>query len=807
MNDPTKSCRRLLVSLLFVTAASLVPPTTLCQGHDPVDGKTIYDQIKAFPLNGGAAEVKGLEFTRDRVRMSFDGTFYFAAPVAGQVTGAVFVGKGRFTADVPPNEFELDNVRRLLNADVVDSDFTTAVLRFSDDTFARLGQTPTNSTPANERAQNLANESQTRTLKETGVNLAARIALSLLNQEKPGFFFGTFDGGKRGRFNLVLDYQSRIPVSSFGINGGEKGLIFAHESSIDFNEVWLAFYGQEDYQRGTVSYSDVDDLIDIAHYDMSIDLRQHKKAMTLLANLTSLTRVANLRAISFQIGENLGADENYRLKKQLRLQRARVGGQDAPAVQEDWEGGFTIFLPEGVGNGQKLEVELLLEGDFMYDAETVENCHYPRSNESWFPRHGYLDRATFNLAFRHPKKLKIASSGLRVSEEPDPEDKNAIVTKYRMSHPVALVTFGLAPFERHTQMVKWEQGGVGDPTPLEFNSLPGSLQAIKEDFIMAELDNSLRYFTAQFGKYPYPTFGATFHPFRFGQGFPTMLWIPATDRDSKYTYVFIAHETAHQWWGDIVLWRSYRDQWLSEGFAEYSGILYTGFRMNLEAEKDLIQQTRESLKGLPRTRTGVGKGRLVDVGPIILGHRLETTKTQGSYGALIYNKGALVLRMLHFLLSDPTTGNGDGFFNMMKDFVGRYHDKIASTDDFRIVAGEHFAKSPIGRQYRLKNLNWFFKQWVYHSEFPSYHMDYQLQDQPDGKVMLSGTITQSNAPADWAMVLPVLISFGGKEEGYATVTAAGPKASFQIRLPRRPKRIELDPHHWILSDKTTTKGN
>jgi len=807
MNGPTASFRRLLLSFLFVVAAASNPPATLCRGHASIDGKTFYDQIKAFPLTGGAVEVKGLQLNRDRVRMTFDGTFYFAASVENHVTGAVFIGKGRFTADVPPNEFELDNVRRLLNADVVESDFTTAVLRFSDDTFARLGQNVTNNTPASERAQKLANEIQTRTLKETGTNLAARIALSFLNQEKAGFFFGTFDGGKRGRFSLVLDYQSRIPVANFGINGGEKGLIFTHESSIDFNEVWLAFYGQEDYLRGRVNYADVDDLIDITHYDMNIDLRQHKKVMTLLAGFTSLTRVANLRAISFQIGENLGADESHRLKKQLRLMRARVGGKDAPVVQEDWEGGFTVFLPEDVGNGQKLDVELLMEGDFMYDAKSVENCHYPRSNETWFPRHGYLDRATFNLTFRHPKNLKIASSGLRVSEESDPENKNAVITRYLMSQPVSLVTFALAPFERYTQMVKWEQGGVGDPIPLEFNSLPGSIQAIKEDFIMAELDNSLRYFTAQFGKYPYPTFGATFHPFGFGQGFPTMLWIPATDRDSKFTYVFIAHETSHQWWGDIVAWRSYRDQWLSEGFAEYSGILYTGFRMNPEAERDLIRRSRESLKDLPRTRSGVGKGRLVDVGPIILGHRLETTKTLGSYEALIYNKGALVLRMLHFLLSDPTTGNGDGFFNMMRDFVHRYHDNFASTDDFRMVAGEHFAKSPIGRLYRLKNLDWFFNQWVYHSEFPSYHMDYQLQDQPDGKVMLSGTVTQENTPADWSMVLPILISFGSKQEGYATVHASGPKASFQIRLPRRPKRVELDPYHWIISDKTTTKGN
>jgi aminopeptidase N len=211
------------------------------------------------------------------------------------------------------------------------------------------------------------------------------------------------------------------------------------------------------------------------------------------------------------------------------------------------------------------------------------------------------------------------------------------------------------------------------------------------------------------------------------------------------------------------------------------------------------------LKRSPGTETGVGKGRLVDVGPIILGHRLSTRKTLGAYQTLIYNKGALVLRMLHFLFSDQSTGAGDAFFDMMADFVNRYHDKFASTDDFRRVANEHFARTQIARQYHLQNLDWFFYQWVYRTELPSYHMEYQLQDQPDGKVLLSGTITQENAPDDWIMPLPVLISFGKNQEARGTVMAHGPKAPIQIRLPARPQKVELDPHHWVLSDKTSTK--
>lgn len=799
--------RSYLILILIATALFLIPATTFAQDDPSTKGKDRYEQIKSFTLGAGSASVKSLVLNRDRVRMTFDGTFYFAAPIDGKITGAVFVGEGKFSAALPPSEFERDNVKRLLGADVVESDFKTAVLRFSDDTFERLGQPVGAPGSVDPQMQKLAGEIEGRILKETGANLAARIALSILNQEQPGFFFANFDGGKRGRFSFILDYQNRIPVANFSINGGEKGLVFTYKSDYYDNEVWMAFYGLEDYQRHIVAYSDVNDLIDVRHYALDVDLRDHKKAVVLLARTEAAARFANLRAISFQIGENLLEYESQRLKKQMRLKRARLAGKEMAFAQEDWEGGFTVFIPSDSAVGQTLDFEFLLEGDFMYDAQSVEHCHYPRSNESWFPRHGYLDRATFDLTFRHPRRLSVASGGERLSEEPLPDDKDAVVTKYRMQHPVPLMTFALAPFERHSQMVRFDKGGVGDPIPVEFNSLPGAYAAIKEDFILAEMDNSLRYFTSIFGKYPYPVFRAAFHPFNFGQGFPTLLMIPGADKASKYTYVFIAHETAHQWWGDIVSWRSYRDQWLSEGFAEYSGILYTDLRGGHGARDELLSRLRDSLKLPPLTETGPGKGRLVDVGPIILGHRLSTRKTRGAYQTLIYNKGALVLRMLHFLFTDPASGNSDAFFAMMSDFVNRYRDRFASTDDFRAVANEHFAKTPIAQRYKLNNLDWFFRQWVYRTELPAYQMEYQIQDQPDGKVLLSGTVTQEKVPEDWFMVLPVVISFGGKQEARGTVYALGPKGTFQIKLPARPNKVELDPQHWVLSEKISTKGN
>lgn len=760
-----------------------------------------YNQIKLFSLTGGKAEVSNLVLKRDRVEMTFSGTFYFTAPVEGKITGAVFIGQGKFRSEVPPNEFEKNNVKRLLNLEVIESDFKTAVLRFTDDTFDIIGKNKADGN-APEQVQKTATEFEERILKETGANISARLAVSLLNGEKPGFFFANFDGGKMNRFNFLMDYQNRIPTANFGVNAGEKGLIFAYQSTIFRSEIWTAFYSLEDYQNQIVSYSDTNDLVDIQHYKINVDIQNPKDKMILSSTVMMETRFPDTKAITFLIGESLSEYGSIRLKKQMRLKGVRSGSEILKAVQEDWEGGVTVFLPTKVDKNQKLELAFDFEGDFMGQPQSVNHAHYPISTTDWYPRHGYLDRSTFDFVFLHPKNLKIACVGTRTSEEIIKENKEIGVTKYSMKYPVALVTFALADFERHNETIKWENGKPS--IPLEFNSLSGSYRAIKEDFILAELNNSVRYFQAIFGDYPYDKYGATFHPFGFGQGFPSMLMIPNTDYANKYTFSFISHETAHQWWGNIVAWRSYRDQWLSEGFAEYSGVLYTALREKGNASRELIDEMRDSLKLPPRTTLGLGKGKLSDVGPIILGHRLNTTKTAGAYQTLIYNKGGLVLRMLHFLFTDPGSGNGEAFFTMMKDFVERHRNGVASTDDFRKVANEHFAKTSIAKKYGINDLNWFFSQWVYQAELPTYKLEYAIENQSDGSVIVSGNVIQQNAGEKWFMPMPLVFTFGNNQMATGSVAAFGEKNPFKIKLPMKPSKVELDPHKWVISEKTST---
>src|SRR5262245_45601569 len=113
----TTITRRPIGVLALCAVASLLMLRVLSaavQGQASDARTATYNQIKAFSLGGGSADVTNLVLKRDRVEMNFTGTFYFATPVEGKITGAVFIGTGTMKAEVPPVDFERDNVKRLL---------------------------------------------------------------------------------------------------------------------------------------------------------------------------------------------------------------------------------------------------------------------------------------------------------------------------------------------------------------------------------------------------------------------------------------------------------------------------------------------------------------------------------------------------------------------------------------------------------------------------------------------------------------------------------------------------------------------
>jgi Peptidase family M1 domain len=154
---------------------------------------------------------------------------------------------------------------------------------------------------------------------------------------------------------------------------------------------------------------------------------------------------------------------------------------------------------------------------------------------------------------------------------------------------------------------------------------------------------------------------------------------------------FLAHEVAHQWFGQAVGWKNYHEQWLSEGFAQYMAALFARERRGDEAFENILKQFR---------RWSLEQS---DEGPIYLGYRLGHIKGESRvFRALVYNKGALVLHMLRRLVGD------EAFFAGVRRYYKAHRFAKAGTDDLRTAM-----EAESGR-----DLSRFFEQWVFDSGIP-----------------------------------------------------------------------------------------
>jgi hypothetical protein len=161
---------------------------------------------------------------------------------------------------------------------------------------------------------------------------------------------------------------------------------------------------------------------------------------------------------------------------------------------------------------------------------------YPLDNTSWYPRHGYLQRATFQLTFRSKPHEIVAGPGTCSESNGNGEQ----ITHYSEETPIALVTFAGGE-------LRFAERQSAKGVPLQYYSPNDRLQTTTtsyENFVLDELENSLEYFGRLFGRYPYPVLRGVFHPRPFGQGFPTLLLLARTTLPDQYQHAFIAHEVS-----------------------------------------------------------------------------------------------------------------------------------------------------------------------------------------------------------------------------------------------------------------------
>jgi hypothetical protein len=287
---------------------------------------------------------------------------------------------------------------------------------------------------------------------------------------------------------------------------------------------------------------------------------------------------------------------------------------------------------------------------------------------------------------------------------------------------------------------------------------------------------------------PYVAFASSTTRNRMGFGLDTSQFV-----DEAGT-----HEIAHQWWGHEVGWNSYHDVWLSEGFAEFTSGLVLQLRKGDGGYNDFWERKRTMILGKP------GGARITkdQAGPITQGIRLATWQDPQAYGALVYGKGAYVLHMLRMLMKDQSKPNPDAAFqDMMKDFVTTWAGKNPSTADFQQIVEKHAT-------HKLKltkdgKLDWFFDQWVRGTAIPRYTTQLEIRPAAGGKYRLSGSITQSEVPEDFAVAVPIYVNLDGdsfaKVGDVLLIGSSTMKIDVEVMLPRRPRGVAINLMHDVLA--------
>jgi len=248
--------------------------------------------------------------------------------------------------------------------------------------------------------------------------------------------------------------------------------------------------------------------------------------------------------------------------------------------------------------------------------------------------------------------------------------------------------------------------------------------------------------------------------------------------DSKLSKVFgiptniestVAHEIAHQWFGDSVTESTWADLWLSEGFATYFAALFIQKYEGQQAFEKYMTDASEAVFKFEKTK------------PIPIYDR-ETGKLFDLLNANNYQKGAWVLHMLRARLGD------DVFFRAIRSYYQKHKEATANTDDLR----EAF------EQASGKSLRSFFARWVYGSGHPQYELTWRWQPKQKG---VGIQLKQSQSGEAFHDPVPVVITTNAGTMT-ADVTPASKTYVQFVRSSQKPLRIEVDPNNTLLKEVT-----
>jgi aminopeptidase N len=188
--------------------------------------------------------------------------------------------------------------------------------------------------------------------------------------------------------------------------------------------------------------------------------------------------------------------------------------------------------------------------------------------------------------------------------------------------------------------------------------------------------------------------------------------------------------------------------------------------------------------------------RRSEPGPISLGYRVTRSKDDdvNDYQTVIYQKGAWVVHMLRILALDMKTMNEDRFKAIMQDFYAEHQGRRASTEDFRRVVERHIGT----------DMGWFFDQFVYGAQIPTYRVAYRTEQAGDGQYKVRLRVRQEDVPESFQMYVPVTLDLGKDRVARFRVKVKGPLTEIELpSVPAEPKKVTFNDLEGVLAEVKT----
>jgi aminopeptidase N len=335
---------------------------------------------------------------------------------------------------------------------------------------------------------------------------------------------------------------------------------------------------------------------------------------------------------------------------------------------------------------------------------------------------------------------------------------------------------------------------------------PSPADTLKQ--LAKQIDSSIRFYENFSGPFPYRNLSVSQIPGTFGQGWPGLLYIstfsflPATAQQraglsassqEHFTELVPFHEVAHQWWGNVVGWSSYRDQWIDEAISNYLALMFADSQKT--PDRTLRTWLDRYRKQLVLKSPGTGETP-DDIGPLSLGNRLVSSKSPEGFEQVVYGKGAWVIHMLRQMLRQPGAKNPDERFTaLLRTIATKYAGRALSTSDL-----QHEVEAVMTPAMALeggRSMEWFFEQWVRGTGIPHYRVEFSARKTEKG-YLIKGKLFQTNVPRSFIVSVPVYAGGGAHPVPLGNILAEGPETSFHFTAPIEPRKLVIDPQLTLL---------